>query len=296
MQMKSYLLCTVAWMIFWAVFPAQAAAKKSTVEIACGDIVEGEFSASQENHYYTLTMAPGDRFGFSIVPIGDYLRWIVHVHEPSGNRIFGSTSGCALPSTTAVKTKVLSGRGTHKIAISNYRYCSGQRTSGVYTLHVGCTLRDGTVIKPGSPQTPPPTPTPTPSPKPTPPADFKGFPGLGPIDFAGIAFPKLKLDIPVEGTISRQGDDVFGYRFHAAQGDAVDLIFQRTAGNLNLVLVLLDERGRVVFQASLVASETLTSRLRLPTTGEYTLGVARVELLPPTSPSETSFVVEAASE
>ena len=41
-----------------------------------------------------------------------------------------------------------------------------------------------------------------------------------------------------------------------------------------------------------ITIKTLMARLELPTTGEYTLNVAQIELLPPSTPSTTSFTVE----
>ena len=291
MQIRSCFVLTAALVIACSTLISVLEAKESVVAVECGDIIEGEFTDTKEGHIYEIAMEPGDRVDFSIVPVGEYLRWIIRIYDPGGSNIFNKAIGCSLPSTSAGKTGVLSGRGVYKIRISNFLRCAGNGTLGVYTLHIGCTLRDGNVIKPGfSPRSAPPS-KPSSAPSKTIPEDFKGFPGLAPIDFSDSAFPKLSLGIPLEGTIST-GNEVFGYRFDANQGESVDLNFKKESGNLNLGLVLLDQRSQVVFHSSLVITKTLTARLLLPTTGEYTLGVVRIELLPPSAPSTTSFTVE----
>jgi hypothetical protein len=50
----------------------------------------------------------------------------------------------------------------------------------------------------------------------------------------------------------------------------------------------------VVFQASLVTSSDLTTTIPLPAAGQYTIGVFRVDLLPPAGPQPTAFQVGAA--
>lgn len=276
---------------------AKAEPRKSEVAAECGDIIEGEYTVAVERHDYLITMAPGDVINGFVSPIGDFLDFRVLILEPAGNKIYQlpphSSGTVKAPS---FETGVLSGRGLYRIQILNHDYYERPGNLGVYTIHIGCTLRDGTVIKPGAKSVPsPPTPGP-PAPAPEKlPADFRGFPGLGAIDFSGNAFVKLGLDIPLKGTISAGGSEIFGYRFDAEQGDRVTLRFERTSGNINLVLVLLDRNSKVAFQASLVATETLATGLTLTASGEYTLGIARIELLPPPRPSETSFEIEVRS-
>jgi hypothetical protein len=64
-------------------------------------------------------------------------------------------------------------------------------------------------------------------------------------------------------------------------------------GNLNLCLIVLSPDNKIVFQASLVTSESLTTRFTLPTAGTYTICVFRIDLLPPDSPQPTAFQVQA---
>ncbi|MDX1992250.1 MAG: hypothetical protein SF029_07665, partial [bacterium] len=73
----------------------------------------------------------------------------------------------------------------------------------------------------------------------------------------------------------------------------LDLSFTRISGNLNLGLVVLYGDNTVVFQASLITSQTLSTRFILPETGTYTIGIFRIDLLPPDAPEATAFQIQA---
>lgn len=276
-------LALALWILL---FPSVVGALDSRAK--CGDILEGEFTKDRDTHNYLIDMQPGEVLKISVVPVGDFLSFGVVVFEPAGNKIHWVGIPYDRPlKTVQTETGILSARGTYQVHLNN-------KNAGIYTIQFGCVRRDGTVVEPGARQ-PPPPPAPPAAPPPGPPVSprpgsgFRGFPGLDPIDLSGIAFPKLGLDVPLDGTISARGQAVFGFRFEGGEGAWVELEYQRTAGSRNLALVLLDGGDKVVFQASLVTSETLATRLRLPTAGDYTLAVAAIELLPPRVPADTSF-------
>lgn len=93
------------------------------------------------------------------------------------------------------------------------------------------------------------------------------------------------------GAITPNGGEIMGFTLDAAAGDTLDLAVNRVSGNLNLGLVVLSADNKVVFQASLVTSQTLNTRFTLPSAGTYTIGVFRVDLLPPAAPEATAFQV-----
>ncbi len=96
------------------------------------------------------------------------------------------------------------------------------------------------------------------------------------------------------GAVTATGGETIGFTFDANAGDKVDLTFSRIQpGNLNLGLAVLSPDNKVVFQASLVTSESLTTRFTLPSVGTYTIGVFRIDLLPPDNPQPTAFQVQA---
>ncbi len=120
-----------------------------------------------------------------------------------------------------------------------------------------------------------------------------GFPGLAPVDFAAAFRLPLQMGTANQGEIPPAGNAVLGFTFDANAGDKLDLSFTRVSGNLNLGLVVLSADNKVVFQASLVTSEMLTTRFMLPSAGQYTIGVFRIDLLPPENPEATAFQVQA---
>ncbi len=95
------------------------------------------------------------------------------------------------------------------------------------------------------------------------------------------------------GAITPTGGEILGYTLNASADDVLDLTFTRLSGNLNLGLVVLWADNQVVFQASLVTSETLSTRFTLPSAGQYTIGVFRIDLLPPAAPEATAFQLQA---
>jgi hypothetical protein len=171
------------------------------------------------------------------------------------------------------------------IAGNNPGFAGGDGTNtfgtyfGAYTLFLGCTLRDGTVIQPGDTPSQESSSSSTSSSEPQAPVfSGVGFPGLAPVDFARIP---MIANTPMTGAITPTG------------GEILDLTFTRLSGNLNLGLVVLSVDNQVVFQASLVTSQTLSTRFTLPSAGTYTIGVFRIDLLPPAAPEATAFQLQA---
>jgi len=58
---------------------------------------------------------------------------------------------------------------------------------------------------------------------------------------------------------------------------------------MTLGLVVLSAENEVFFQASLVMSESLSTRFTLPTAGQYTIGVFRISLVEPAVVEPTVF-------
>lgn len=95
------------------------------------------------------------------------------------------------------------------------------------------------------------------------------------------------------GAVTPSSGEILGYTLDAAAADTLDLTFTRLSGNLNLGLAVMSPENQIVFQASLVTSQTLNSRFTLPSAGAYTIGVFRIDLLPPAAPEATAFQVQA---
>jgi hypothetical protein len=133
------------------------------VKVECGDSVESEFTQPVEAHEYIVSMNAGDKLKVAVAPIGDYLSTAIFIFEPAGNFILGDFERKQTP---VIETGALSARGDYKFYVLNYEAYgerssnndpfkvsgSGDGRAGTYTVLIGCTLRDGTVIEAGSSQ------------------------------------------------------------------------------------------------------------------------------------------------
>lgn len=259
--------------------------------VECGEIIENEFTENFETQTYLLTMASKESFDVAVEPAGDHLRTYISLFGPTGLPLLSS----GFVNTPQVSSGVLSSRGTYNIAVANNTGPSAPGGIGDYKLLIGCTTRNG-IVKPGDK----PSPTPTPAPLPTPTvrsalpltttASFSGvgFPGLPPVDFSEIAPIPLDLDTPTNGALPLD-NQILGFTLDAKANDVLDLSYKRKSGNLNLGIVVLSATNKVVFQASLVTSESLATRFTLPEAGLYTIGIFRISLVDPAKPQPTAF-------
>lgn len=257
-------------------FISTVSAQANRVE--CGDIIEGEFEERGEDIDYEISLSPGDQVTAQVDTVGDALDVIVDILSPGG--FYTGQRGYS--TSNAADSGQISQRGSYTINL--YAETSG----GIFTLYVGCVLRDGTVINPGDTLSAGGNSAPA-----APAFSGNGFPGLAPVDFSGVARIPMIAEVPMTGAVTPSGSEILGYTMRAEAGDVVDLSFTRLSGNLNLGLVVLSAQNQVVFQASLVTSDSLTTRFTVPANGQYTVGVFRMDLLPPASPEATAFQVMA---
>lgn len=283
---KTLSLLVVPFVAFMVFRPTYAQAVD--IQVNCGDIIESEFTDNFQEHFYRLDLNIGDQVTVQAVSLeanSDLLQIRLAVFDASNSRL-GETENSR---ETSFRTDLLRYRGINTIRVQNWWRVNMQNTPlgiGRYSLYVGCTLRTGTIIEPGDTEIGRDKPIDT---------AFSGFgfPGLAPVDFANVARLPIPAGIPMSGAITPSGNEILGYQFDASEGDTVEIAFNRLSGNLNLGLVVIDENSHVIFQASLVTSETLTSRFTIPTSGQYTAGIFRIDLLPPDSPEATAFQVVA---
>lgn len=277
--------------------------------IECGSIVEGVFTKKQELHTFTLRLESGDQVIAYSEPAGDTLTLAMALYNPVGEALAGSStspgqyyrgssaSWAGLSIRPTVGTEKLSGRGDHVLAIANTQFwidgmgLTSSRFGGVgeYSIYVGCTLKDGTIVNPGDNANTSDSGTSKSSSN----ADellTDGFPGLPPVDFSKATKLKLSPSDKVEGQISPSGGEVLGFTFDATEQQTFDLSFTRISGNLNLGLVILSSDNKVYFQTSLVTSSTLNTQFTLPA-GKYTLGIFKIDLVTPTNPQITEFAI-----
>jgi hypothetical protein len=308
-------------MLIFLVIPKANAQIQTAGNIQCGDIVEGEVIAGQSQKIqrlgvdkyvddYMLEIPAGTRINLTVDPLGGTFNTAFALVDSGDNDILIVNDGVEgeaenlrdfpLGSSNQILRVVgaMPGRTTSRELGAGYFYgwdtfnsANAGSYFGAYAIRIGCTMRDGTVIEPGDT-----LPDSTGSGNDTavvtaPIFSGTGFPGLAPVDFANAFKLPLSLGTAMPGQIPPSGESVLGLTFDASAGDTFALDFARTSGNLNLGVVVLSANNEVVFQASLVTSQSLSTRLTLPSAGQYTIGVFRIDLLPPAAPEATQFQI-----
>lgn len=289
--MKSFVVSLIAVVLF--VFATlNSAVAQTTASLECGEVVTAELTASTIQHDYEIQARAGTNVDIRVEPIGvslnvafflsDALENFMGQFNSQGSGSEEVAQGFALSSSNPT----LSIGGVHADWIGDDWAQSDYfgRSLGAYTVSLTC---EGV-----------PTEIPFLSDAPPPPSasvfdpDFYGFGGLPPVDFrAGAALPVLPGTIT--GAITPSGNEVLRYTFTGNADDLLSLVFTRLSGNLGIGIAVVDPNGDTIFQASLVASQSLTTDILLPAAGEYSVGVFRVDLRNVDSPQATGFQIQA---
>ncbi|MEZ4711632.1 MAG: hypothetical protein R3A44_30840 [Caldilineaceae bacterium] len=302
----------VALVTWIYVTPQQIAHSQGETEVQCGQILESEFTKNMEEHIYTLSIEPRWSFNVSVKPYGDDLKTVIILYGPTGLVIDATNVdnfAYAIPQASpSISSGTLSARGKYRLLVENAAvsvshgnvlndstYFGGV---GYYTLSVECTTSNGDRInlddKPLPTATSAPLPTPTlrsAPPENSLPFSGTGFPGLPPVDFSNAITLPLPLGESVTGVMPLD-EQILGFTLEADTGDTLDLTYTRSSGNMNLGMVVLSEDNEVFFQASLVTSESLSTRFTLPESGEYTIGIFRIRLVEPSQAKPTLFQIK----
>jgi hypothetical protein len=327
--MRKFLkLCMIFFMFSLSIFTVQAQDREKrgqAVVAQCGSIIDSEFSSNYEEQNFSIDVNAGDALDISVIPLGTQLKTSILITGPTNLGIGMSMGWDPEPSyfiyneveqQPKINSGILSATGKYTIRVINFQfytyyydrddYNSPSNAGGVgaYTVYIGCTLRDGTVINPGDTASEITEATATPTEyinplgelvatfTPTPSFSGIGFPGLSPVDFSQAFLFPLIVGQSNNGQMPTNANAVVGYTLDAAASDILDLTFTRLSGNLNLGLVVLSSDNQVVFQASLITSTTLNTRFTLPSAGQYTIGVFRIDLIPPETPEATAFQLQ----
>lgn len=321
---KIFMLCCLFLMVS-PVVNAQEVTRQNAVSVTCGTIIEGEFTSDFVEHNYALNIDPGTALDVTVTPFGSGLSMGLFLTGPTnqilamngGNTDSRGISYLPVRNAPALTTEGLGSRGTHTIHITNfevdyydvsddaYYYLSSDEAAGIglYTLYIGCTLRDGTVINPGEIVDNIQPPQNTTSQVMTVTVqetiaqlvsdpDFFGFPGLAPVDMSAVARIPLSDGIPFTGAVTPTGGEILGYTISATTDQLINLTVERLSGNLNLGVAVIDADSNLLYFSALVTSEVMSTRLRMPADGEYIVGVFRLDLLSPDAPDATAFSIQ----
>lgn len=262
---------------------------RSLMALGCGSTLTTEFTNIAELHTYTIEMGPEDKsFMVTVQPFGDYLKTILVVKDPS-EKVIAQTR----ISTSPVGEAIISSTGQYKVIVANRDFDTfgnfpGYTIGGlgIYTVFVSCVTMDGRIINPADNLATIPTPQAT--------ASDSGSTLIfdtSSVDLANAIKIPLINATPMVGAIGPDGSQIYGFTLDANAGDIFDITVTRISGNLNLGVVVLSSDNKVVFYGGLITSESLSTRLTLPSAGQYTIGIFRVDLLPPDAPQATAFQV-----
>jgi hypothetical protein len=284
MKKQIYLLSLFVLLFTYQVSSLSA---RQGIELNCGDILEAETSPNQTVHEYILNASAGTSINLRVEPLSPTFNVGIEVFDGGGSRL-SRINAYAQGLAEVVENFVLPSSnlrlhiGGHFPTYENvYGF---DDYLGAYTIYLGCTLRDGTVIEPGD--------TPIESNhSQIPTFSGFGFSGLAAQDFIDGVFVPFVIGEPNIGRITANFNSVFGYTLNATESETFTLDFTRVSGNLSLALAVLSPDSETVFQAILVTSDMLSTRFTLPSTGQYTIGVYKIDLLPPDSPEPTAFQI-----
>ncbi|MBI1282413.1 MAG: hypothetical protein GC179_30080 [Anaerolineaceae bacterium] len=317
------LICLTV--IFASVSVRMASAQQDPVatSVHCGDILDTEMTPGIPFQDTVLAVPAGTKINLEITPLGSSFNPFIFILDSGGGEMLrqnNSTAGLSeelldftISSSNAI-LRVFGAPPDYKDTVSRYQLTDFMRFIqrdiqdqgsvsrenylnkvglyfGAYTISLGCTLRNGTVVEPGdisSSQT-----SNASSPTNVPSFSGTGFPGLAPVDFANAFIIPLTVNTPISGAIPPAGDAIIGFNIDATANDNLALGFNRLSGNLNLGLVVLSADNKVIFQASLVTTSEFNAKFTLPTTGTYIIGIYRIDLLPPNPPETTAFQITA---
>ena len=267
----------------------QVSAQNATsIPLDCGAITEGELTVDQPFLEYVISAIAGTRITLIVEPLGDGFNPFIKLLDSGRGETMRLNSGRAgeneefLDYTIGSTNSIMQvyGATPTSTATGGLNYSIGD-FYGAFTISLECTLRDGTHIAIGSLQAPTTAPV----------FSGNGFPGLSPVDFSNAIFLPFNIGAPNNGGIAPGFDAVFGFTVDAHANDTFALDFKRLAGNLNLGMAVLSPDNKIVFQASLVTSDTLSTQFTLPIDGTYTIGVYKIDLLPPAAPENTAFQI-----
>jgi hypothetical protein len=267
-------------------------------ETTCGTILEGAFIRDIEDHDYRIQLYAGDNVVVSAEALGDFLKMRIVLYRPA-TRITPAEIILHSPdkwmqaeNKPVLDSGIVSETGVYVVQVSNYFGTTwagdpNPQGRGAYTLYIGCTLRDGTIIEPGDAE-------------PVRVDSQSELPGnssnLAPTTLEGSVVIPLISGLAMSGAIGTEGIPPYTYTLNAIGGNTLTLQVDHISGNLNLGIVVVSPDNQILFYGGLIASNTLSTTLTLPIDSQpaerqYTIGVFRVDLLPPAVPEATAFQV-----
>ena len=271
--------------------------------VTCGSTTPSKFTANKQVQVFALYIpVPGTRVAASIKPTGETLETYVVLKDSDGNEKSKSAVASYLTELEpAITSPVLSSDGSYSLEVYN-----GVSGSGNYRITVSCfgengeefrTDDSGKIVGDNASASASNNPTPVPSASNATlntSEDFFGFRGLPQVTFDGISTP-IEFSKLVTATLPANAKlgAYIGYAFDFQQSsDTIELRARRTAGNMNIGLALISADNKTYFFSTLIMGDEITARIKVDAPGEYTLGVFRIDLVPPKKQEKTVIVVQ----
>ena len=260
--------------ILFALVQYHPARAQQTVE--CGDIIESEFTELQENQDYAIVISAGDSLSLFARPLGTDLELLIQLYNPTNTFVAGPSGYYGTFSEYQLDSGILGANGDYKIRVANHDWTdsnSGSGGVGVFILEIGCTLRTGRLIEPGSSLEAVAQQASGVSEQPL--FSGYGFPGVMSVDFSsGIEIPLAAgqpQTIPV-------GSDVALYTYEATAGQVTTLRVSRFSGDISIgVAVINRDSNEIIFFGGLPSSNNLNVELTFPSSEIYVIGLFRVD-------------------
>jgi len=305
---KKYLIIAVLLLMLAPMIHAQ---ESLTIPVACGDIVEGEFTLDEQPQLYAIELSSGDGVDISAIALdSSTLSMTMALYAPNDVVLWTvgeRNGGIRAPMTNPrLITDNTTSAGTHTIVVynsgllptgslgSSYSFNDAwQGGIGAYTLEISCVLRDGTVIEPSeilesvaSDETTTDTSADVASSSDTGQATYR-FSGLAPIDL--IAEPEDTLTLGAEQNISL-GDATRLFIYDASADETRTFTMSRIAGDISMGLVVTNaDTDEMIFLGGMPSSDNLSVEITFLSNGIYRFGVFRLDT---TEKQNTSGLVQ----
>lgn len=275
MQRKLIVRSIVALFVVTLMAATVHAQPTDPIPVQCGSTATGiviEHGEGNMAQVYLIELSPGDTLTASASVRGDFpeLRLNIGVFSPTEQNLNGFADWHIGEyyehPTKMIEVGPLRENGVYEVIV-----LAGD--TGAYTLEVGCTLADGTVIEPGSV-------APIEALEAVSFSGF-GFAGLKPVDFNDLPVIPVSFGQLYTDSLTSTGNEPSLYSYEAQANTSVKLSITRVSGDLSIgVAIVSVEDNSLIFMAGMPFADSISSQVTFPTNGVYIIGVFRLDVPP----------------
>lgn len=270
-----------------------------TQGIVCGEQVDNPVTRLDELQRYYIALNAGDSMRVTSESLqGDFgdLRLEAGLYSPN-NAELDRVSIDFKSAIRTIDTGPVPTTGVYRLYVRTY-----DSSAGDVRMAIDCALADGSVVQSTyDPQRPPldatlltpadpPVVDAPPAPLDPPPLDPPPANALTPDLTRTVSVP-LATGIANTGVITPEFEGLFTFTFEAQALELVELNVERSTGNLNVGVVVVDSDNTVIYLAHLITGRTLATQIEVPAAGEYAIGFYPLPIPPPAPPQATVITV-----